>query len=129
MSSINRKRVISAKTADYTVAFPGDNSKLFTNTGASGAVTFTLPAASAALVGSWVEVLVTADQTVTVATATTDTLICANDIAADSIAWDQANEKIGNGGTLICVESGKWALKQNAAIATTTPLTQTIATA
>ena len=129
MSSINRKRVVSAKTTAYTVAFPGDNGKLFTNTGASGAVTFTVPAASAALVGSWFEVLVTADQTVTVATATTDTLIVANDIAADSIAWDQASEKVGNGGTFICVESGKWALKQNAAIATVTPLTQTIATA
>ncbi len=37
---------VEAKTGNYTIVTPDDNGKLFTNTGASGTITFSLPAAT-----------------------------------------------------------------------------------
>lgn len=123
----SRVKVVKAKTADYTIK-AGDFGAIFTNEGATGAVTFTLPAAASTTVGSWVEVFVVADQNVTVATATTDTLAVDGDAAADSIAWSTSSHKIGNGATFI--NSGSvWMCKLNVAATTTTIATQTIATA
>lgn len=50
MSTLNGRNVLTveAKTADYTVT-EADNGKLFTNAGASGAVTFSLPPATEGL--------------------------------------------------------------------------------
>lgn len=93
---------VVAKTANYTVVST-DAGTLFTNTGAAGAVTFTLPTASTLLAGWWIEVHVTADQTVTITTpGPNDTMYAFNDNAADSIAWSTAGQKVGNGATVVC---------------------------
>jgi len=83
---------IVAKTADYTVT-EADNNTLFTNRGAAGAVIFTLP--TTAKKGLRYGFHVIADQSVTVASGTADTMISFNDAAADSVAFSTASEKIG----------------------------------
>lgn len=94
-----RMYVIEDKTADYTIT-AADMGKIFTNRGATGAVTFTLPAAAAALKGRSVLVFVVAGQNVTVAGATADQMVVFNDATADSIAFSTAAELIGG-----CVEA------------------------
>ncbi len=83
---------VVAKTANYTVT-NADADTLFTNRGAAGAVTFTLPAN--ARKGLRFGFFVVADQNVIVASGTADTMVVFNDAAADSIAFQTASEKIG----------------------------------
>lgn len=79
------------KTADYTV-IASDNFTLFDNTGAGGAITFTLPTlANGYLFGFRVQ----ADQNVTVASAAGDDMVVFNDASADSVAFSTSGEKIG----------------------------------
>lgn len=95
MSTRLDRRVVT-KTADYTVN-PAVNrcGTTFTNRGATGAVVFTLPAPSKALMGWWYRFRSHADQDVTVKTATADTLVTFNDQTADSLAASTAGQKIG----------------------------------
>lgn len=95
---------IIPKTADYTInpAIPDSPGTVFTNRGATGAVVFTLPEAGAALKGWWYDFLSIADQTITVKTATADTLVVLNDAAADSLAMSTGNQKIGSWMRAIC---------------------------
>lgn len=88
------KRVV-AKTAAYTV-LESDHGTLFTTEGASGSVTFTLPATANLPVGWFVEFFQAADQGMVIAAGTADTLVVGNDLAADSIAYSTAGEMIGN---------------------------------
>jgi hypothetical protein len=89
-------RIVEAKTADYTLT-TSDFGKIFTNRGASGSVTFTLPASSSATPqGATVEVYCVEAQTVIVASATVDTMVVFNDKAADSISWATSGQIIGN---------------------------------
>tara|TARA_R110000751_G_scaffold130619_1_gene232575 strand:+ start:2892 stop:3719 length:828 start_codon:yes stop_codon:yes gene_type:complete len=90
-------RNVVAKTADYSVV-AADHDTLFTNRAASGAVNFTLPAV--ALKGLSFSFYCVADQNLTVTGGTADTLITANDAAADSVAWSTSTEKIGGGFTV-----------------------------
>lgn len=80
-----------AKTADYTV-LTTDAGTLFTNTGAGGAVNFTLPTIARGL-HYWF--LATVNQNVTVTSAEGDNIVAFNDAAADSLAGSTASEKIG----------------------------------
>lgn len=81
------------KTASYTVE-ARETGTVFVTTGATAAVVFTLPAIAAAY--PWVFTFINgADQNMTVATATADTLVTYNDLTADSIAFSTASEKIG----------------------------------
>lgn len=68
---------------------------LLTNRGAAGAIVITLPAPTAAMNGAWFFYRGVADQDVTFATATVDTLIALGDATADSIAFSTATQKIG----------------------------------
>lgn len=79
------------KTADYTVV-ANDNFTLFTNTGASGAITYTLPTLAN---GYFFGFSVVADQTITVASAAGDDMVVFNDASADSVAFGTSGEKIG----------------------------------
>ena len=83
---------VVAKTANYTVT-TADVDTLFTNRGAAGAVTFTLPAN--ARKGLRFGFFIVADQNVTVTAGTADTMVVFNDNAADSIAFSTASEKVG----------------------------------
>lgn len=129
------KLPIIALTGDTTLTFPGYGGAFITNRGATGAVTITLPASSDILAGSYCDVYVTDNQSVTVATTTTDTLIVDGDAAADSIAWSTSSHKIGNGARFVCIGAatagsvGGWACVLFPAATTTTIATQTITTA
>lgn len=113
-----------AKTANYTV-LAADNNTLFTNAGASGAVTFTLPTVGR---GYHFWFYVEADQSVTVAGAT-GTVVAFNDAAANSVAFSTTAEKVGG-----CIEvfsnaaGTKWLTVIHVAQAAGTPQTVTIAT-
>lgn len=97
-------QTIETKTASYQMTVL-DHGKLFTNRGAGGAVTFTLPQTNdpgAALPAGWTVIIyAVAAQNVIVASNTTDTLIAMNDATADSVALQTANEIIGGGFTFI----------------------------
>lgn len=93
----SRDREVVALTASTTLT-NNDLGKTFTNRGASGAITITLPTPSGDNSGGEIRVRVVANQNVTVQCATNDLLVIVNDAAADSVAWSTLNEKIGAGG-------------------------------
>ena len=86
----------AAKTADYTCV-RGDSGTIFTTRGAAGAVIFTLPAVTQ---GWWAIFVAGAAQNLTVTNAVADTLICFNDIAADSLIID--TDQPGNAMFVFC---------------------------
>src|SRR5262245_16521047 len=99
---------VEAKTASYAMT-GRDHGKLFTNEGASGSVTFTLPPVTSPTLppGWYCRVFVAADQTVTVVSAgSLDNLYAFNDVAADSIAFSTSSEKVGSGILLIWTGTG-----------------------
>lgn len=83
-----------AKTSSYPVT-DADNMTLFTNEGAGGAVTFTLPVSPKK--GLRYGFYVAADQNVIVAAnaGSQDSLVVYNDAAADSVALSTSGQKIG----------------------------------
>lgn len=88
-------RRVVAKTAAYSIESRKDRSgTIFTNRGATGSVTFTLPPASRCT-GFEYLFLVFADQSIVVASKVADTLVAFNDIAADSLAISTSSKKIG----------------------------------
>jgi predicted flavoprotein YhiN len=95
---------VSAKTAAYTCT-AADSGTLFTNTGASGSVTFTLPAVATST-GVWYRFAITADYEVVI-TAPANVMVAFNDATATSITFTQASEHIGCGATVIC-DGAKW---------------------
>jgi len=86
------QREVVALTASTTLT-DFDIGKIFTNRGASGAITITLPAPSAANRGGAIEVYVVADQTVLV--LSTGNVILFNDAAGNSVAFSTAGQLIG----------------------------------
>lgn len=79
--------VVEAKTAAYTVK-PRDNGKLFTNRGATGSVTFTLPklaAGSGNMAGVQFEFFTAAAQAIVIASDPSDSLTVHGDLAADTV--------------------------------------------
>ena len=93
---------IAAKTAAYRI-HPNDHGTLFTNRGATGAVTLTLPYSGWLPAGWRIFFAVVADQslTITQATGDTDQMVVYNDIAADSIAVSTSAKKLGASGEII----------------------------
>lgn len=80
-----------SKTAAYSVV-ANDNFSLFDNVGATGAITFTLPAlANGYLFGFRVQ----ADQTITIASAEGTNMIALNNVSASSVAFSTGSQKIG----------------------------------
>lgn len=95
-------RSIEAKTANYTLT-AADNGKIFTNRGAAGAVTFTLPAPSTALEGvEYTFMAVVAAQNLIVAGAGANDIVAFNNAAAASVAFQTAAEIIGGAVTMVC---------------------------
>lgn len=98
-------RQVIAKATSYTVT-TADNGTLFTTQGAAGAVNFTLPAIAK---GLYYRFFCEADQNMTITAATADTLVVFNDLAADSIAYSTASEKIGGGFDIYAnADATKW---------------------
>lgn len=80
-----------SKTANYT-ALATDNGVLFDNTGAAGAVTFTLPAIADGLKYGF---LVAANQNVLVTSAEGSNIIAPNNASASTLSFVTAGDKIG----------------------------------
>lgn len=94
------------RTASYTIAPDRDHpDTLFTNYGASGGITFTLPTPNVRLQGCRYEFLSVTNDDVTVAAPTADTLISLNDAAADSVAASTSSQKIGSHLVATCLET------------------------
>jgi hypothetical protein len=110
-----------AKTASYLVKAT-DHGLCFTNEGAGGAIVFTLPPVATVSDGWNIEVLVVADQTVTV-TAPAGLLIAFNNAAATSIAYSTSVEKIGGAIEIRYIASaGKYFAKMSIGTETQTPV-------
>jgi hypothetical protein len=90
--SIGRERMFQPKTANYTV-LDRDAGTAFTNTGAAGAVTFTLPTTPKQDLVFWF--YSTANQNLIVASASGNNMIVVNDASANSVALQTTNQKIG----------------------------------
>jgi len=93
ISNIAYKVKVIAKVAAYTVK-ASESGAIFTNRGATAAVTFTLPPQADGLI---FEFYVIADFAVTVAADIADTMTAINDDAADSVAYDQTSLIMGGG--------------------------------
>lgn len=97
-----------AKTGDYTIAPATDLSgKLFTTTGASGTVTFTLPTPATTLTGVFYLFFNTVNHNMVIAVTGNDTLVTLNDVAANSVTFSTTNEKIGASAKCVC-DGTKW---------------------
>ena len=97
------KKTVTAKAADYTVT-AAETGRVFTTTGATGAVNFTLPAKATGLVYTFLN---TVDQNMTITSDAVDTIVTFNDVAADSVAFSTVGEKIGAAAMAIC-DGTKW---------------------
>lgn len=95
MSDLIRRAI--AKTASYTLKAmqPDRPGTVFTNRGASGAVTFTLPTAAPALNGYFYDFVVQANQSLIVAAAAANTLHTIGDATADNVGFQTASAKLG----------------------------------
>jgi hypothetical protein len=98
-------QTVNAKTADYTLTNT-DWGAVFTNRGAAGAVTFTLPPVASTPAGAYAEFFVVTDQTVTIA-GTAGELTTFNDAAANSVAFSTSAEKLGAAIKAFC-DGTKW---------------------
>lgn len=119
------KQPVEAKTTAYTVV-AGDCGKLFTNRGAVGSVTFTLPVTSSQLNGWWAEFYTVAAQAIVIATNPADTLIVHADATADSVTTAAT---IGQHFRVICDGTGFALISNPSAAGAATAVTAiTIAT-
>lgn len=108
LAPVYRKVVV--KATDYTVTV-ADNDVIFTTRGAVGAVTFTLPALARGLRFTFFN---EADQNMLVVAGTADTMVTFNDLAADSVAFSTAGEKIGAWVEVIANDdASKWMVRQS----------------
>ena len=104
------------KTADYT-AVTADSGTLFDNTGATGAVTITLPAIA---VGLSMGIVVLADQSMTIASAAGNDIAAFNDASATSLAFSTGGAKVGGRLWLTVNPAGtKWLVSNQSAGANT----------
>ncbi len=87
------------KTASYTCT-RHDAGTIFHTAGATAAVVFTLPQISDG--PYWFMFISGADVDMTVTSATIDTEITYNDLAADSVAFSTSSEKIGGAIEVYC---------------------------
>jgi hypothetical protein len=106
---LNVMRPTVAKTANYSIDPAVDPSGTrFTNRGAAGAVTFTLPAPTPALAGTSYEFSGVADQNIIVS-GTAAKQVAFNNAACASLAAQTAGQKIGAVITAIC-DGTSWLL-------------------
>ena len=94
-----------AKTASYTCKAE-ESGTVFTNRGAGGAVTFTLPAvaSSAGVFYYFMNCVVAQDLIVS---APANTLVTFNSITSTSVAFSTASQRAGGGFLLVC-DGTKW---------------------
>ena len=103
--------VLSAKTAAYTVTHK-ESGTIFTTTGATTAIAFTLPAIGDGPWQFWF--FAGADVEISVVAETADTLVTFNNLAADSVQFTTASMHIGGGFWCFCDGTTAWAIPQSA---------------
>jgi hypothetical protein len=97
MSTRLKRRVLD-KTAAYTIVSVTDAAgTIFTNRGAGGSVTITLPAPNAATKGDWYEFRVHANQSLIVASPTAGQIVAPGNAAANNVGFETASAKVGRG--------------------------------
>lgn len=106
MSTLNGMgiRTVESKTAAYTVVAATDNGKIFTNEGASGAVAFSLPAATP---GQFFDFVVKATQELRIDPNGSETISLPTGVqqaAGKYIGADAIGEFI----RIACVKAGEW---------------------
>jgi hypothetical protein len=104
----NYKRIIEAKTSDYTITL-ADSGKIFTTEGASGTVVFTLPAPTTSLQGVWVEIVQAAAQDMKITCAAIDSIL-----SQGAVDWDYLENtsatRIGAHAECVCTGT-KWIVR------------------
>lgn len=98
-------RTVAVKTADYTVVANTDNGMTFTNEGASGAITFALPAAT---VGQWYRFKVKAAQELRIDPNGTETIALPSTGAQQAAGAYLTANADGEGCEIECVKAGVW---------------------
>lgn len=111
-------RVVEAKTASYTVV-AADGGKLFTTTGASGAITFTLPAIAGISAGWFAEFYNTVNQNMVI-TAPAGLLVGTHNATATTATFSTASELIG-AGARVTFDGAKYLLQMISASEIVTP--------
>lgn len=99
------QRTTEAKTANYTVVADVDNGKTFTNAGASGAITFALPAAT---VGQWFRFHVKATQELKIDPSGTETIALPSTGAQSAAGKYISADANGEGVEIECTVVGTW---------------------
>lgn len=109
MSTLNGRelRTVEAKTANYTVTAE-DIGKTFTNEGASGAITFALPAAT---VGLWYRFTALAAQELRIDPNGTETIALPSTGAQSAAGAYIVFDAIGEGVEIQCVKAGTWSAR------------------
>lgn len=104
MSVATTLRKVTPKTASYTIKLnqPDRSGLGYTNRGAAGAVTFTLPTPNPAIAGVWYFFDVQADQSLIV--SCTGKLVTSGNALADNVSFEVTGAKIG--GRIIAVCDG-----------------------
>jgi hypothetical protein len=96
--------IVEAKTANYTVVAGTDNGKTFTNEGASGAITFALPAAT---VGQRYRFVAKAAQELRIDPNGSETIALDTGVqqaAGKYLTFNAIGERI----SVECVKAGEW---------------------
>lgn len=105
-------RRIVAKLANYTIRYPFDSGgQVFTNKGATGTITFTLPTPNRNVFGVPYSFQVVADYAVTVAGAAAGDILTKNDATANSVSASTAGELLGARIEALCVETADGTFK------------------
>jgi hypothetical protein len=107
MSTLNGRALlgVEVKTAAYTVVANTDNGKMFTNEGASGAVVFSLPAAT---VGQWYRFCVKAAQELRIDPNGTETMSLPSTGAKQAAGAYLTANADGESLMIACVKAGEW---------------------
>ena len=114
---LHYRKPVEAKTANYT-CLATDSGKIFTDTGASAARTFTLPAVTET--GWTADFYWVSGQAMVVASAEGDNMVLFNDATADSISFATSAEIIGNCVSVVS-DGTRWLVKVYLAAETATP--------
>jgi hypothetical protein len=118
-----RRRVV--KTASYTIIAPSESAgTVYTNRGATGSVTFTLPTPGLNLLGWWYEFRAHADQSLIVASPSAGQICAPGNAAADNVGFQTASAKVGRGLLAVC-DGTQWLCARSASATASTSMART----
>lgn len=101
LSGTPRIMTVEAKAASFTFS-SSDSGKFLTTRGAGGAITATLPTVTASFTGMYFWMFNAVDQNMGVSAQTNGQIMFKNDVAANTVTYQQAGELIGGGFFILC---------------------------